>query len=433
MIQDLYIAAGVAYVDAQRQHTAADAGLRIAYGDRCDVTLHFTEGILASGDTVMCAFDSDMLFGAAGTSPMGKAAHTVTAEDAAAQTVAMALPTNTERFYGAVNGARVPIAIYFGIYLFKEGEQQEGYPQITLALVPMAALPVVALLSDTVVPIEPADIYYTKDEVDASFVANAEKGIANGVATLDSSGKVPAAELPAMDYLPLTGGTLTGSLTVSGNNNSITLKGTSSSLYLYQTGNIRGGYGVSISGTYGCLGIGYNVQKGQTAHPGRGGAGIGDNIYVHENTQLVHGKYNTTKSGARIVGGGSGDNARKNIEELSWSGNHYIAGGQQQSITTIPAATSEYTLSEGVFKHTPDTAPTYTLPAISDASRTHTIVIAVDFATAASVAFQDTAGTTIAQLPSASTIAQGKVFAFLCTYQALLSKWVIMPVDLEAE
>lgn len=34
---------------------------------------------------------------------------------------------------------------------------------------------------------------------------------------LDESGKVPADQLPKMDYLPLKGGTMTGPLTLSGN------------------------------------------------------------------------------------------------------------------------------------------------------------------------------------------------------------------------
>ncbi|WKT94548.1 hypothetical protein QYR01_10615 [Brucella anthropi] len=37
-----------------------------------------------------------------------------------------------------------------------------------------------------------------------------DKGKANGVASLDGTGKVPATQLPAMDYLPLTGGKVNG-------------------------------------------------------------------------------------------------------------------------------------------------------------------------------------------------------------------------------
>ncbi|GAA5665145.1 hypothetical protein Brsp07_03648 [Brucella sp. NBRC 14130] len=50
-----------------------------------------------------------------------------------------------------------------------------------------------------------------------------DKGKANGVASLDGSGKVPVTQLPTMDYLPLVGGTLSGPLggvTVSGSRSS---------------------------------------------------------------------------------------------------------------------------------------------------------------------------------------------------------------------
>ena len=42
-----------------------------------------------------------------------------------------------------------------------------------------------------------------------------EKGAANGVASLDANGKVPAVQVPPLPYLPLTGGTMTGTLNAS--------------------------------------------------------------------------------------------------------------------------------------------------------------------------------------------------------------------------
>nr|WP_278500410.1 hypothetical protein [Brucella intermedia] len=42
-----------------------------------------------------------------------------------------------------------------------------------------------------------------------------DKGKANGVASLDGSGKVPATQLPAMDYLPIGGGTVAGNLVIA--------------------------------------------------------------------------------------------------------------------------------------------------------------------------------------------------------------------------
>ncbi len=55
-----------------------------------------------------------------------------------------------------------------------------------------------------------------------------DKGKANGVASLDGTGKVPATQLPAMDYLPLTGGTLSGALggvAVSGSRSAFSANG----------------------------------------------------------------------------------------------------------------------------------------------------------------------------------------------------------------
>lgn len=49
---------------------------------------------------------------------------------------------------------------------------------------------------------DPAVIYIITDEEDSNFIAEDQKGVAGGVASLDSSGKVPAAQLPSMDYVP---------------------------------------------------------------------------------------------------------------------------------------------------------------------------------------------------------------------------------------
>jgi hypothetical protein len=322
MIQDLYIHQGKAYTDSQFTQEAAKAGLRLAYGDECVLTLHFDLGAIAAGDTVMAAFDADMLFGEKGTSPMGKAQKEVTAEEAQAQAITLSLPTNTERFYEVVNGARVAVPVYFGIYTFAAGSD-EGYPQVSAAWFPIQALPVVATLADTVVPVEPGDLYYTKQEVDAKFVANSQKGVANGVAGLDAQGKIPAGELPALPYLPTIGGTVTGAV-------------------------------------------------------------------------------------------------------LS------TAGGYSQTIHTIPAASTTYTLVVGkVYEHSPAAAPIYTLPAVSDIYATADIAVIVVFsASALSVAFVDSQGTTIPMLRTPD-ISAGQTYEFECTYIA--GGWRIMPVPMEVE
>lgn len=56
--------------------------------------------------------------------------------------------------------------------------------------------------NDTQVDLTIADgVYVTADQLEA-YVPKTEKGAANGVAELDSTGKVPSDQLPAMNYVP---------------------------------------------------------------------------------------------------------------------------------------------------------------------------------------------------------------------------------------
>lgn len=93
-------------------------------------------------------------------------------------------------------------------------------------------------------------------------------------------------------------------------------------------------------------------------------------------------------------------------------------------ITTISAADSTYTLADGCYVHTPSAAPTYTLPAVTDATRTHWIVLTVSFSSVQTIAFEDSQGTTIVPLDTL-TIAANDVVEYLCIYDTLQSKWVI--------
>lgn len=95
-----------------------------------------------------------------------------------------------------------------------------------------------------------------------------------------------------------------------------------------------------------------------------------------------------------------------------------------EPITVIPAATSLYTLADGCYQHTPSAAPTYTLPAVTDATRTHWIVLDVSFSSVQTIAFEDSGGTTIVPLDTLA-ITAGDVVEYLCQYDPLQSKWVI--------
>ena len=215
--------------------------------------------------------------------------------------------------------------------------------------------------------------------------------------------------------------------------------------------------------------------------------------YYHANL-LLGGKYTVepaASSGLAVfIGGGASTSDRRNIEELSWSGDLYIAGGNQQGITVIPSATTAYTLVEGVQSHTPSAASTYTLPAVpmriiadgryftrnplTDGTgyygwlsgttnrytasatpsvgdntytntaltsgakaitaideRTHECILTIRFSSSVlTYAFEDSSGNPVTPLPLAGTIADGSVVAFRCTWEALLGQWVIMPVML---
>ena len=93
-------------------------------------------------------------------------------------------------------------------------------------------------------------------------------------------------------------------------------------------------------------------------------------------------------------------------------------------VTVIPAATSAYNLADGVFEHEPSAAPTYTLPTVTNATRTHWIVLDVSFSSVQTIAFEDAQGVIIAPLDTL-TIAANDVVEYLCQYDALQSKWVV--------
>ncbi len=67
---------------------------------------------------------------------------------------------------------------------------------------------------------------------------NGRIGAVNGIASLDAGGKVPVAQLPAMSYLPLSGGNLTGSLFIGGGGN------------LEAGGHVLGNEMISMSGQF---------------------------------------------------------------------------------------------------------------------------------------------------------------------------------------
>lgn len=119
---------------------------------------------------------------------------------------------------------------------------------------------------------------------------------------------------------------------------------------------------------------------------------------------------------------------------------NYAVRSVLPNITEIPAATSAYTLVAQdattnnhcyCYEHAPESAPTYTLPTVTGNAVKREIILTVRFsASVLTYAFEDSEGNPITPLPLAGTIADGSVVAFRCTWEALLNQWVIMPVML---
>lgn len=120
-------------------------------------------------------------------------------------------------------------------------------------------------------------------------------------------------------------------------------------------------------------------------------------------------------------------------ESFTPSAHTHSSADVSQSVTAIAAATTEYTLADGgAYTHSPSSAPIYTLPAVTDNTKTHEITVEVEFsASALSVAFEDAAGEIVPILPMAGDITAGAVVSFLCRWSPGASAWAIMPVLLK--
>lgn len=104
-------------------------------------------------------------------------------------------------------------------------------------------------------------------------------------------------------------------------------------------------------------------------------------------------------------------------------------------ITAIPASTSSYTLlaqdattnnHSNIYAHSPEAAPTYTLPAVTATTVSHVIFLEVDMTNTASVVFQDSGGTAITPSLAGGTPAVGDVWQFMCEYSTVQSKWLVL-------
>ena len=105
-------------------------------------------------------------------------------------------------------GDDAPTLMYYAAL----GDRAPQVPPITEGLDVHRYPVAVAVSGELSVTVEdPAGAFVTDAEL-ADYVPLSQKGQAGGVASLGSDGKVPEAQLPEMDYLPLSGGTMLGNL-----------------------------------------------------------------------------------------------------------------------------------------------------------------------------------------------------------------------------
>lgn len=128
-------------------------------------------------------------------------------------------------------------------------------------------------------------------------------------------------------------------------------------------------------------------------------------------------------TGITVNGSSSGVTLSSGVADLT------ITGGGTQTITSIPAASSAYTLSTaengGVahYTHIPNAATVYTLPAVPDATKDNAVVLDVKFASTTSATFSAASGSVV--LLDSLTISSGDIVEYLCRYDSLQSAWVV--------
>ena len=107
------------------------------------------------------------------------------------------------------------------------------------------------------------------------------------------------------------------------------------------------------------------------------------------------------------------------------------------NVTTIPAATTAYTLLDASattnshsahYTHAPTGIPTYTLPAVTNTTIAHEILLDVDFTTVQACGFVDSQSAEI-PLQSDISIAAGDKWRFICVYS--LDGWRVYPLPIE--
>ena len=242
------------------------------------------------------------------------------------------------------------------------------------------------LQSGQTLTVDISDIVY-------GLVNSDELGTPGGVAQLDENGKVPAEQLPEMDYIPNDEkGAANGvaQLNSSGKVPSTQLPYANSTTLGAVQIDLANGIGVGSTGKIGLNGASEADIDGRVANK----------------KAIVPGKID------------------------------YAVRSVLPNITVIPADTTSYALKDAsattnshswTYVHTPSEATTYVFPAVTTTNVVHAITLIIDFSTVQTYAFEDSEGNALLPLFTPS-ISQGDVYAFKCEYSVVQSKWLIYPV-----
>lgn len=161
------------------------------------------------------------------------------------------------------------------------------------------------------------------------------------------------------------------------------------------------------------------------------------NVTLTSSYDNEHQDYNYTVTGDGVPGLiAAALTALAPVTGLTFLGNSYtptegvvaLPDPRVQSITTIPASTSSYTLTEGTFEQAPNATPTFVLPEITDTSVVHTIKLTIKTKTGVtSVNFKDSGNQAVTPETIDGTVEAGDLVEYTCKYESLLDKWVVYP------
>ena len=206
------------------------------------------------------------------------------------------------------------------------------------------------------------------DASDVGAIPTSDKGVANGVAGLDGNGLVSAAELPVA------------------------------------TSSVQGISRPHVTG-------GIAVSQGM--------------LYTnYANSSIIDARNENNPNDINT-------NTRNPITPIVLD---YAVRSVSPNITVIPTATSSYNLLDATattnnhsfhYTHSPSSAPSYTLPAVTDSTVTHGIILDVDFSDVQTIAFFDSGGNVV-PLQKNIAIDQYDRYRFTCVYN--FGQWMVFPM-----